>query len=69
MTRPSDGLRPMKEFDPAQPALLHNARTGRMVTWDWARAEDFRRRAIFQADGCVIFDDQVFDGWDDVLGG
>jgi hypothetical protein len=40
-----------------------------MVTWDWARAEDFRRRAIFQADGRVIFDEQVFDGWDDVLGG
>ena len=28
----------MSEFDPAQPALLHDARTGRMVTWDWARA-------------------------------
>jgi hypothetical protein len=69
MTRPSDGLRPMKKFDPAQPALLHDARTGRMVTWDWARAEDFRRRASFQPDGRVIFDEEVFDGWDDVLGG
>lgn len=59
----------MKEFDPAQPALLHDALTGRMVTWDWVRAEDFKRRAIFQADGRVTFDDQVFDGWDDVLGG
>ena len=59
----------MKEFDPTQPALLHDARTGRMVTWDWTRAEDFRRRAIFRADGRAIFDDQVFDGWDDVLGG
>jgi hypothetical protein len=40
-----------------------------MVTWDWARAEDFRRRASFQPDGRVIFDEEVFDGWDDVLGG
>lgn len=58
----------MKDFDPTQPALLHDALTGRMVTWNWERAEDFRRLALVQPDGRVIFEDQLFDGWDEVLG-
>jgi hypothetical protein len=69
MTHRSTELRPMKDFDPTKPALLNDVLTGRMVTWNWERAEDFRRFALVQPDGRVLFECQLFDGWDEVLGG
>jgi hypothetical protein len=63
------GLRPMKDFDPSGPALLHDDLSGRIVTWDWTRSEDFWSLAVVQPDGRVIFEGHLFNGWDDVLGG
>jgi len=40
-----------------------------MITWDWERAEDFKKNAVWGADGRVAWGEFVFDGWGNVLGG
>jgi len=69
MPTPPAGLRPMAEFNPAEPAILHEALTDEIVPWDWEQAQDFRETALFGKDGSVRWRGQVFDGWGNVLGG
>lgn len=69
MPTPPAGLMPMRDFDPFQPAILHDAISDSLVTWDWERAEEFRRGAAYDEHGRVVWNGKVFDGWDDVLGG
>ena len=59
----------MQEFDPAQPAVLHDRLTGAIVTWTGEDAAAFRSRAQTQEAGLVAFDQWLFDGWGNVLGG
>jgi hypothetical protein len=66
---PPPNLNPMKDFNPAEPAILHDAVTDCIVTWDWERADDFRKNAVYDAQGRVAWDGHVFDGWGNVLGG
>ena len=68
MTVPG-GLSPMADFDPTQPAILHDVLNDRIVTWDWEKHADFNKNALVHADGHVAWDGQVFDGWGNVLGG
>ena len=68
-TAPPKGLRPMKDFDPTKPAILHDVVTDRIVTWDWKRADDFRKNAIHAGPGQLAWEDKLFDGWGNVLGG
>jgi hypothetical protein len=65
----SDGLHPMRDFDPAQPAVLHDRKTDCIETWTGEQAADFRARSVFRPDGTVEWDRFVFDGWGNVLGG
>jgi hypothetical protein len=66
---PPNGLRPMAEFNPYEPAILHEILSDSIVTWDWEQAEDFNRSAIYDSLGRVCWAGQVFDGWGNVLGG
>jgi hypothetical protein len=66
---PPPNLRPMKDFDPAEPAILHDAVNDCIVTWDWERADNFRKNAVYDAKGRIAWDGHVFDGWGNVLGG
>jgi hypothetical protein len=59
----------MADFNPFEPAILHEMLSDSIVTWDWERAEDFTSRAVYDADGRVYWSGQVFDGWGNVLGG
>ena len=59
----------MKDFDPSQPAILHDVVTDKIVTWDWQRAADFRANAVYDDKGRVTWGGMVFDGWGNVLGG
>ena len=59
---PPPNLRPMKEFNPAEPAILHDAVNDCIVTWDWERADDFRKNAVYDAEGRVAGHGHVFDG-------
>lgn len=66
---PPNGLRPMTDFNPNEPAILHELLSNSIVTWDWELADDFKRSAIYKPDGSVCWGGQVFDGWGNVLGG
>jgi hypothetical protein len=66
---PPPSLRPMKDFNPAEPAVLHDAVNDCIVTWDWERADDFRKNAVYDAEGRVAWHGHIFDGWSNVLGG
>jgi hypothetical protein len=59
----------MKDFNPAEPAILHDTVKDLIVTWDWERAEDFKKNAVHDAEGRVAWRGFVFDGWGNVLGG
>jgi hypothetical protein len=64
-----DLLRPMSEFDPLEPALLHDRLNDRIIPWTGEDGELFRRFARFQPDGTVSWDGFMLDGWDEPLGG
>jgi hypothetical protein len=64
-----DDLKPMSSFDPTQPAILHDRRSGRTITWTGDQAADFRADGIHQPDGAVAWRGMVIDGWGEVLGG
>jgi hypothetical protein len=59
----------MKDFDPSQPAILHDVVSDKIVTWDWQQAADFRDNATYHEDGRVAWRNMLFDGWGNVLGG
>jgi hypothetical protein len=56
-------LRPMSEFDPAHPAVVHDSLNDCEIYWqpDWA--DHFREHAIFEARGTVGWDGRILDGW------
>jgi hypothetical protein len=69
MPDPPQGLRPMIGFNPSEPAILHDKRTNRIVTWIGEDAAAYKGAAIVRSDGTVQWKDFVFDGWGNVLGG
>jgi hypothetical protein len=62
-------LRPMREFDPAKPGVLHDQQSDSMLAWTGEREGDFRRLAKWRADGLVEWDGGLLDGWVEALGG
>lgn len=62
-------LRPMTEFNPFEPAVLHDRATDEIVTWSGEEADDYRRSSAVRRDGTVAWKTFVFDGWGHVLGG
>jgi len=66
---PPSSLRPMKDFDASEPAILHDRVSGRIISWSGEEADDFVRRKIELDDGTVRWNEFVFDGWGNVLGG
>jgi hypothetical protein len=59
----------MKDFDPSEPAILHDRATDTIVTWSGEDVNAFRRAAIARIDGTIAWGAFVFDGWGNVLGG
>jgi hypothetical protein len=68
-TTPPEGLRPMKDFNPSEPAILHDVLNAKIITWDWELADDWRKNAVHDHDGRAVWGGIVFDGWGNVLGG
>jgi len=66
---PPPSLRPMVDFDPSQPAILHDSRTDCIVTWTGEDVAAYREEAIARPDGIVEWSGYIFDGWGNVLGG
>ncbi len=66
---PPRGLHPMSEFDPSQPAILHDCRNDEIITWTGERHDHYVKTATPRPDGTVEYDGCSFDGWGNVLGG
>ncbi|MBR0961769.1 hypothetical protein JQ566_30980 [Bradyrhizobium japonicum] len=62
-------LRPMTDFDPTEPAILHDRLSDTIITWTADQADDYRRASRPAADGTVAWKTYLFDGWGNVLGG
>jgi hypothetical protein len=68
-TEPPRGLHPMKDFDPSEPAILHDRVSDTIISWSGEEAVAFRRSRVERADGTIAWKSFVFDGWGNVLGG
>ena len=56
-------FKPMSEFDPSQPALLHDALNDRTIAWDPEFVLRFRQWAIPLGARMVGYDGIFLDGW------
>ncbi len=62
--------RPMRQFDPTKPALLHDALNDKVITWTAAADEVARfREARWHCEEVLDLDGLMIDGWGEVLGG
>jgi hypothetical protein len=59
----------MKDFDPSEPAILHDQISDAIIAWSGEDAASFRRSYDPREDGTVAWNGFVFDGWGNVLGG
>lgn len=62
-------LESMATFDPSEPAILHDRLTDEIETWTGEDATEYRKTAVARRDGTVKWQEFVFDGWGNVLGG
>jgi hypothetical protein len=59
----------MSTFNPREPAILHDRKTGSIETWTGAHAADYLAESVLGEDGTVDWRNFEFDGWGNVLGG
>lgn len=69
MQVPPPGLRPMSEFDPSQPAVLHDTLNDKMIAWTGEHQASWREHANDHSEGVIEWDGLLFDGWGEALGG
>jgi hypothetical protein len=56
-------LKPMSEFDPSEPALLHDALNDRTIPWSPDFQPSFEKLAIPLGSRMVGYDGLILDGW------
>jgi hypothetical protein len=59
----------MTDFDPSEPAILHDLISDTIIAWSGEEAAAFRRSSVRRPDGTLAWDGYEFDGWGNVLGG
>ena len=62
-------LKPMRDFDPFMPAIVHDRQTGRPIFWSTKWARRYQRVAREDPNGTVECDEFTFDGWFDTVDG
>ena len=60
---PTSLCRPMSEFDPSEPALVHDRRLDRMLPWSPAFQRSYERTARELTPGVIDYDGLHLDGW------
>ena len=60
---PTPLCRPMSEFDPSEPALVHDRQCDRMVPWSPAFKRSYERTAREVTPGVIDYDGLHLDGW------
>ena len=66
---PPPAMRPMDEFDPSEPAILHDRLSNKIITWTGDKSREWKQYATRHSVGIVEFEGYLFDGWGNVLGG
>jgi hypothetical protein len=56
-------FRPMAEFDPEQPALVHDRANDLIFEWSPEWRENYKQYAKLHEPGVVAFDGLLLDGW------
>jgi len=56
-------FRPMSEFDPSEPALVHDLRHDRVLPWSPSFRRSYERTARELTPGVVDYDGLLLDGW------
>ena len=56
-------FRPMSEFDPSEPALVHDLRQDRLLPWSPSFQRSYKRTARELTPGVVDYDGLLLDGW------
>jgi hypothetical protein len=59
----------MGEFDPAEPAILHDRLNDRIIVWTGELGDRYVDGSRPRSDGIVEWDGLLLDGWGNVLGG
>jgi hypothetical protein len=59
-------LRPMSEFDPTEPAMVHDALNDRILAWSPDFEWSFAKYAREDAPGVINFDGLLLDGWTEI---
>jgi hypothetical protein len=62
-------LHPMSQFNPGQPAILHDRKSDKIETWTGEEAASYRSESRLLDDGTVEWRNFHFDGWGNVMGG
>jgi hypothetical protein len=57
----------MKDFDPSEPAIVHDRISDAIIAWSGEDPASSRR--VSREDGTVACNEFVFDRWGNVLGG
>jgi hypothetical protein len=60
---PAPLFRPMSEFDPSEPALVHDRRRDRLLPWSPAFQRSYERTARELMPGVIDYDGLHLDGW------
>jgi hypothetical protein len=59
----------MKDFDPSEPAILHDRVSNTIIAWSGEQAVAFQSSCVARENGSLAWNGYEFDGWGHVLGG
>jgi hypothetical protein len=59
----------MTDFDPSEPAILHDRISDSIIAWTGDEADALRHTCVRRRDGTLAWNGYEFDGWGNVLGG
>jgi hypothetical protein len=59
-------LKPMRDFDPSQPAIVHDRLDGRTFEWSPEWFDEYHDYATEHGPGVMEFDGALLDGWMEV---
>ena len=59
----------MSEFDPSEPAVLHDRLSDTMVPWTGEMKDHWVKHAARRSEDVIAWNGRQFDGWGEALGG
>ena len=56
-------LKPMRDFDPSEPSLVHDRRNNRTLPWSPDFKRSYQRQAREREPGVIAYEGLELDGW------